>query len=314
MGFDERALADMASSRFGLFTRSEAVDLGATASQIRSRHATGRWERAHLGVYSFPGHADSWRRRLWGALLSAGPSAVVGFQSAAQLHAFQPVEHDLITLIVGRVLRHATADATWHRLDDLLPSHLEAVDGFPVTTRARTIIDLAAVCRRGRFELMVEDAITRNLVTVADVGTVLGQIRRRGKPGVRLAEHTLDLLGPGEALGRSELEKLLAAALRLARLPEPSFEHPLPSVQAMTGFVDCCFPEAKWIIEADGRRWHERRTQMAKDSERDTEAARCGYLTTRRHWEHLAKDPEGCAAAFVDIYDQRVRLLSVKGH
>ncbi len=313
MTFDERALAEIAAQRCGLFTRGDAIDLGATPAQIRSRAGNGRWERQHTGVYSFPGHADSWRRRLWAATLAAGPSAAVGFQSAGQLHAFEPVERDQLTLIVDRALRHATAGATWHRLQDLRPSHVTFIDRFPVTTRARTIIDLAAVCRRGRFELMVEDAITRNLVTVADVGTVLGQVRRRGKPGVRLAEHTLDLLGPGEALGRSELEKLLGVALRLARLPEPSFEHPLPSVQAMTGFVDCCFPEAKWIIEADGRRWHERRTQMAKDSERDTEAARCGYLTTRRHWEHLANDPEGCAAAFVDIYDQRVRLLSNAG-
>lgn len=135
---------------------------------------------------------------------------------------------------------------------------------------------------------------------------------RRGKPGVRLTEETLDLLGPGESMHRSELEKLLNTALRHARLPEPSREHPLPSVQAMTGFVDVCFPEAKWIIEADGRKWYERRQQMTKDAERDTEAARCGYLTTRKMWEHLSNDPDGCAEAFIDIYNDRLALLSAR--
>ena len=125
-----------------------------------------------------------------------------------------------------------------------------------------------------------------------------------------LAERTLDLLGPGEGLTRSQLEKLLDEALRLAGLPEPSREHPLPSVQCMTGFVDRYYPEARWIIEADGRKWHDRRLQMAKDSERDTEAARCGFLTTRRMWEHLSSDPVGCAEALADIYRERVALFA----
>ena len=68
--------------------------------------------------------------------------------------------------------------------------------------------------------------------------------------------------------------------------------------------------EARWIIEADGRKWHERRRQMAKDSVRDTEAARCGHLTTRWMWEHLDSDPEGCAAALADIYRDRVALFA----
>lgn len=235
MGIDDAALSALAATRSGIFSRSDALSAGASADQIRSRLETGQWERKALGIYSYPGHADSWCRRLWVALLGAGPGAQVGFESAGQLHTFSPVEQDLVTLIVERLRRHANAGATWHRLSDLRPSHLTVVDGFPVTTPARTIVDLAAVTRRVRFEHLVEDAITRDLVTVAEVGAVLGEVRRSGKPGVLRTERALDLLGPGEGLARSKLERLLDDALRLAGLPEPSREHPLPSVQAMTG-------------------------------------------------------------------------------
>lgn len=309
MTFDEAQLAVTASEQHGVFDRCQALDSGASPRLITSRLDTGRWSLLAPGVYSFPGHADSWRRRLWIAVLSAGPTATVGFQAAGRLHEVRPLAPDPVTLIVDRPRRHATASATWHRLDDLAPSDLMVLDGLRVTTPARTFVDLAAVLRRGRYEQVLEDAIVRGLVTVAEVGAVLGRVRRRGKPGVALTEQTLDLLGPGEGLARSELEKLLDGAIDLARLPTPSSEHPLPSVQCLTGFVDRCYPEAKWIIEAGGRKWHERRRNMVRDADRDTEAARCGYLTTRRMWEHLSSDPDGEARALADIYAQRVELF-----
>lgn len=48
---------------------------------------------------------------------------------------------------------------------------------------------------------------------------------------------------------------------------------------------------------------------MARDRERDVEAARMGYQTVRFVWEHLVSDPEGSADAFVDIYYVRLTQL-----
>jgi len=309
MTFDEAHLALTASEQQGVFRRDQAVEAGASSRIITSRLETGRWLLLAPGVYSFPGHADSWRRRLRTATLSAGPTAIVGFESAGLLHGMHPLRPDAVTLIVDRPRRHATASATWHRIDDLSPSDVMEIAGFRVTTPARTAVDLSAVLRLGRLEQVIEDAIVRKLVTVAEVGSVLSRVRRRGKPGVAATEQVLDVLGPGEGLTRSELEKLLDLAIDIAGLPAPTREHPLPSVQCLTGFVDRCFPEAKWIIEADGRKWHERRHNMVRDADRDTEAARCGYLTTRRMWEHLSSDPQGEARALAEIYAQRVELF-----
>lgn len=155
-----------------------------------------------------------------------GDTAVVGFESAGQIHGFHALDRDRLTLIVDRPRRHAPDGVVWHRLEDLRPDHVTLIDGLAVTTVARTVVDLAAVLRNGRFEQLVEDEIVRGLFTIGEVGGMLAQLRRRGKPGV----------------------------LR-------------------------------------------------------TEAARCGYLTTRMMWEHLKSDPGGCATALADIYRQRLALF-----
>jgi hypothetical protein len=309
VGTDERHLHELAARQHGVFSRAQALDAGATPRLVSSRLTSGRWILLAPGVYGYPGHADTWRRRLWIASLNAGPSSVVGFEAAGLVQSLGPLPPCGPTLVVERSRRHAPNGVAWHRLDDLDPSHIEVIDGLRVTTVPRTLLDLASVLRRSRYELVVEDAIVRRRASVAEVGHVLGSIRRRGKPGVLLAEQTLDFLGPGEGLTRSELEKLLDEVLELAGLPEPLREHPLPSIQGLRGFVDRCYPEACWIVEGDGRKWHERRRDMARDAERDLEAARCGYQTTRQMWEHLSSDPHGSARALADVYHQRLALV-----
>lgn len=310
MGVDESALAAIAERQCGVFSRADAQRHGATVDMIRSRIRGGRWERPAVGVLSFPGHPPSWQRNLWIASINGGASSVVAFEAAGLLHGMSPLVDGAVTMAVDRLRRHPMPGVTWHRIDDIRPWHVTIVDGMRVTTRARTVVDLGAVLRTKRFEEVFEDGITRSIVSVAEVGAVLSEVRRSGKPGVLRVEAALDLLGPGEGLSRSKLERLLDRAIELAGLPEPLREHPLPSTNGMAGFVDRYYPEARWIIEADGRKWHERRRQMARDADRDTEAARRGHLTTRRMWENLDSDPEGSAAALADIYRDRVALFA----
>jgi very-short-patch-repair endonuclease len=74
----------------------------------------------------------------------------------------------------------------------------------------------------------------------------------------------------------------------------------------MPGFVDRCWPEAKLILEIDGRRWHARERDMAKDRARDREAARLGWQTVRV----LDEEVGDCLGAVVDdmvtIYAERL--------
>ena len=207
--------------------------------------------------------------------------------------------------MVDRPRRHANPGAIWHRLDDLAPHHVTELHGFRVTTVDRTVVDLAAVFREGRLSDVVEDLVVSGRATTASIGSLLEQVRRRGKPGVRRLCDVLDQLGPGDGIPHSELERLLDAVIDLSGLPRPVHEHPLPSVRGLVGFVDRYFPAATLIVEADGRKWHERRRNQARDAERDIEAARSGHQTLRMTWEYLTSDPSDAARALVEVHRHR---------
>lgn len=85
-------------------------------------------------------------------------------------------------------------------------------------------------------------------------------------------------------------------------------EHPLPGRGVVEGFVDRCWPEVGLIVEADGRRWHERRQQMQRDADRTLEAQAVGYETSRVMWERVVHDPEGTATLLRSIFDARAAL------
>jgi predicted transcriptional regulator of viral defense system/very-short-patch-repair endonuclease len=303
------ALERVALEQFGVFSRHQALEAGLSIPQVRHRVDSGAWQRVAPGVYSFPARADSWERSLWIAHLHAGPCSLISHGAAARLHDLQPVEGESVELIVGRSQTRALEGTTRHRPRQFDRSHVDVVRGLPVTDVARTVLDLAPDASLGRLKEIVERAVLEQKMSTELLASRLGLHRADGRPGVVRTQRVLDALGPGADLPRSDAERLLREVIDLAGLPDPQFEHPLPTTSQMVGFVDCAFPPAMLIVEADSRRWHARRAQIAKDAQRDLEAGMLGWYTARVLWETLASDPVGTAASLSALYDQRLALL-----
>ncbi len=278
-----------------------------TSAPICPRVDGDGWRPA---VYAFPASPDIWERRLWIAHLHAGPDSAGALGSAARWSGLHPVEGYPVELHVPRTATRALPGTIRHRPRDLDPSHVEVVRGLPVTTPERTIVDLAAHLSQRRLQEMIQNAAVEGQCTVVAVATMLDSLRRPGKRGVRALGRALDHVGPGGALPRSELEALLDQVIELSGLPAPLHEQPLPSFGGIVGFVDRTWPDARLIVEADGRRWHTRQQDIARDHDRTVEAARHGYLTLRFVWERLRNDPLGTAQALVEIHDGRLRDLA----
>lgn len=306
----DAAIELLAAAQHGVISRAQAIHAGLSGRAIRHRLESGRWRHLAPSVYGFPGNPDTWWRRVWIAHLHAGPESAVSHRSSGRMQQLGPIEGEPIDLIVPRHKAAIGTDGVRRfRLTDLRPEHVTTVDGLPVTTPARTIVDLASVLSPSRLRRIVEHSeVTRRCPLVA-VAATLDDLRGSGKPGVRALCDVLDEMGPGE-IPRSQLERYADEVIDLTRLPRPRHEYPLPTVALLKGFVDRCWPDVRLIVEADGRRWHTRRAQIALDHDRDLEAARCGYQTLRLTWERLRSDPEGTAVALRDIYDQRRALLS----
>jgi len=103
----------------------------------------------------------------------------------------------------------------------------------------------------------------------------------------------------------SVLERLLRDALRSVGLPDPVPQHPHPGREIGTGWVDYAYPDAKLILEADGRRWHQRIADLERDNARDKAASRAGWLTMRFMHEELTTDPVEQGRSVIEALSHR---------
>jgi very-short-patch-repair endonuclease len=191
-----------------------------------------------------------------------------------------------------------------HQLSDVLPSHRTEARGFPTTTPARTIVDLAAVVSPFRLATAVEHVVVERLATFGAIAQVLSDVRCRGKPGVRKLVSVLDSRG-GQPPPGSVLERKLLRAAEMARV-EVVRQHALPwAREPVVGLVDAAVISSRLILEADGRRWHARTQAMANDRRRDREAVLAGWLPLRWVHEDL-EDLPAVAREIAAIHASRV--------
>jgi very-short-patch-repair endonuclease len=178
-----------------------------------------------------------------------------------------------------------------HQSRRLYPEHIACVDGLRVTTVARTVIDLAALYRRGRIEIAVDDALASRTLRLAELMATFDDLAARGRKGTRLMRAILGDRQPGYIAPQSVAESMLLRVLRLGGLPRPvlQFAHPSPQID---GYVDGAYVRERILIEVDSRRWHTKVRDIDRDYERDHAANLVGWHTYRYSWADLTKRPQ----------------------
>jgi hypothetical protein len=178
----ERAVAELARRQHGVVAKRQLIALGVGEGAIKHRLGVGRLHRVHAGVYAL-GHlalgADGNRMA---AVLAAGPDARLSHRDAAALWDLRATAHTRIDVSVPRSgLRsrqglnvHCTAP--WH------PDDCANRRGIPVTSVARTLLDVAEVVSRRAFRHIFEEAERLRLVDVRAIQAVVarGHGRRGG--------------------------------------------------------------------------------------------------------------------------------------
>jgi Transcriptional regulator, AbiEi antitoxin len=70
----------------GVVSRQQALEAGFDEDAIERRLRSGAWRRLRRGVYATFTGALSREAKLWAAVLSAGPGAVLSHETAAEIH------------------------------------------------------------------------------------------------------------------------------------------------------------------------------------------------------------------------------------
>jgi hypothetical protein len=116
----DQAIAGLAAARHGVFTWDQALACGMSPEMVRTRVATGRWERLSKGVYRLAGATATWRQGLLATTFAAGEDAVASHLAAAQLHRL-PAGQACLEITVPRGRRFRREDVIAHE-STLLPA------------------------------------------------------------------------------------------------------------------------------------------------------------------------------------------------
>jgi hypothetical protein len=261
----EPAIARLATHQHGVITRAQLRAAGLGEKAIDHRIRSGRLARIHPAVYAL-GHAALRREGWWmAAALAYGPGAVLSHHTAAAAWGLRaPRTRIDVTLETTDGVRSKPGTSV-HRVR-ALPSWQTAQRGpLPVTSLARTLLDLAPLLDDHQLEQAIHEADLRGRFDLVAVRRVIAaHPTRAGAP--RLASVLDRLAGVGAQRTRSTLE------VRFRRL---CADHglPAPAVNAVVeGFeVDAWWPRVGVAVEVDGphhrmpeqrRRDHEKRLAL----------------------------------------------------
>jgi predicted transcriptional regulator of viral defense system len=262
-----RAMAELAERQHG-FVAHWQLDVGRGA--IAHALATGRLHRWYRGVYAV-GHRAVRREGRWmAAVLAVGPDAVLSHRAAAALWGMRPSVRPRIEVMTARKV--ASRDEIQVHRAALAPDEVTVRDGIPVTTPARTLVDLAAVLSRHELARALNQAEILRL-PFPDL------TRYRGHRGIAKLRRT----EPDHT--RSDLEADFLAFVAANGLPAPLVNRPLNAVEP-----DFRWPAHKLIVEIDGFGTHGTRHAFERDRERDRRLLAAGWRVVRLTWRQLHED------------------------
>jgi hypothetical protein len=290
------AIAAIAEPQHGVIGHPQLVALGLSRESIQRRVRAGRLHRIHQGVYAV-GHKRLTQRGRWmAAVLAGGNRAVLSHRTAAALRQLLP-QRDEIHVTTPRDLRNR--DGIRFHSQSLQLDEVTEHDGIPVTTVARTLLDLAAT-EPDQVERAFNEAEFRRLWDATGVAALLDRYPRRAG-SVQLAA-----LVAAEPIGitREELEQRFLALIDESFLPRPMLNAPL-MIGDRTFYPDCLWRDARLIVELDSRAAHDTTSRFDSDRERDRLLALAGLLVIRVTWKHVTADARGLAADLRELIATR---------
>lgn len=144
----EDRLFELAGDQEGYFAIRDAVAAGIPKARVQQMLARGRLERVWRGVYRLTLYPTSRNGDLWAAVLwpkgNSDVKATLSHETALLLHNVSDVNPSSIHITIAKknhIKRKPETPIVLHRAD-LAPHEIEYIDGLPVTTPERTLLDL----------------------------------------------------------------------------------------------------------------------------------------------------------------------------
>jgi predicted transcriptional regulator of viral defense system len=297
----ERALALLAGRQHGVVSIRQLEQQLQFSHQAAERAVrSGRLHRVYRGVYAV-GHTDlSMHGRCVAAVLAVGPGALLSYHSAGWLWGIWRGSPDPFE-VIAFVPRHHVPPrgVVRHRARNLVDEDRAVVEGIPVTSVARTLLDLAWKLRGDQLRRVLAGAEDLGLLDLEAIHAVIE--RNRGHHGAKRLRYALEIY-ERPAYSRSEFERRFVTHLVDSGLPRP-----------VTGWnevgyeLDVCWPELRFAIELDTYETHGTRDAFESDHDRDLALTMAGIETVRVSERQFRREPDEIAAHVAALLARRAR-------
>jgi very-short-patch-repair endonuclease len=241
----------------GVGTRRELLDAGVTSDEIRQRLKNGSLLPQYRGVYRVGHTAPSLEATYLAAVRACGADAALSGKAAAFLYK----------LIRGPEPRPEVTTRSQKRVPRVTTRRSRTVEmvtyrGIPVTTVARTLVELASTLSLDDLARACHEAGVKYRTTPGQVEDVLAR-----RPKTRGAAKLRKILRGDTHVSLSQLERRFLDLLRGERLVLPETNRVVDGRR-----VDCRWPEQRLTVEIDGYRYHHSRHAWEQDRRREREA------------------------------------------
>jgi very-short-patch-repair endonuclease len=280
----ERAIGEIAGRQDNVITRDQLMALGVGRGAIAHRVATGQWQRLHRAVFLIGPAPPTLSAKARAAVMAMGEGAVLSHRTAAELWGLLEAsnEPEVHVMVAGRNVGPRPG-LRIHRVSKLDGSEVGSHNDLPVTSPARTVLDLASTAPMSDTEVALAEARIHRLATDRQLSqTIQRHPTAKGASTLRaLLEQERD-----SGYTRSAAERRLRDLVRDAGLPRPRFNEPL-----LGYVVDALWPEHRLVVEVDGYAYHRHRGAFESDRRRDQELVAAGYRVIRVTWLQLRDRP-----------------------
>jgi Protein of unknown function (DUF559) len=223
-------------------------------------------------------------------VLAVGADAVLSHRTAAALWELGMVPGSRVDVTVCSRSRRSRPGVAVHLTRELLDKDRARRAGIPVTSVARTLLDIAEVVPSHQLERAVGEAERLRLFDLRAIDDV--RARGNGRRGIGALAAAVEAQRLPAPFTRSELERQFIDLCREHGLPPPLVNH------MVCGFeVDAVWAEPRLVVELDGYEFHRTRRAFEHDRARDAALQLAGYRVLRFTQRRIEREPDAVAAA-----------------
>jgi very-short-patch-repair endonuclease len=287
-GTRDQRIAAIASRQHGRVSRRQLRAAGIGDGAIARLLARGALLREHPGVFAVGHNAPMPLGAEAAALLACADGTVLSHLTAAALWGLKTPPPTRVEVLIGGRETARPPGVRVHRTVQLPAQDIRIKQLLPLTSPARTLLDVADGLTPRELERALDEALVGRIVRASQIAAVLA--RARGRRGAVRIQKLIET-STGTTVTRSQAEERFLALVRAADLPQPD-------VNCRTrGFeVDFLWREPAVVVEVDGYRFHSSRAAFERDSAKAAKLTAGGLHVMRVTWLQTESDSYGVVA------------------